>query len=202
MQGNYLVFFILNSLFQKCPVLRVTVTAGHYAAMLENIFEPQLQQLSFKEICSSNKTGLHHTQLRFELYLRPIFPAHFVTEGWFRMVSKLPDLTCANFFYGLFEEKDFNDHPHTLEELKTELLRKCPLYPSKCVEKYPKTWERDYISEFLQMAAILLNLVKKLGLYNDQNIKVPTFIRCCFLHPQKQVITSTPPCIYYISVYW
>jgi len=117
-------FGIIGPYFFEENDRTVTVTAQRYVFMLENFFEPRLQELS-------DGTNLETTWLQQDGTkrihsmgkLREMFPGLLVSlRGDVEWPARSPELSMCDFFlWEDIKEKVFKQRPHTLEQLKTRI---------------------------------------------------------------------------------
>lgn len=113
----------------------VTVNAERYVSMLDNFFEPQLEELmeetNMGDIWFQQDGATAHTARVSMTKLRQMFPTHLVSlRGDLRWPARSPDLSICDFFlWGYLKEKVFKHRPHTLEELKDRIREEIGAIP-------------------------------------------------------------------------
>jgi len=125
----------------------VTVTAQRYVFMLENFFEPKLQELSEQtnlgEIWFQQDGATAHTARISMTKLRQMFPTRLVSlRGDLGWPARSPDLSICDFFlWGYLKEKVFRHRPHTLQELKRRIIEEVNAIPNQMCQNAARSFQ-------------------------------------------------------------
>ena len=121
-----------NVALVKAPV---TVNSQRYLAMLEDFFEPKLEELSDEtnlgDIWFQQGGATTHTAQVAMVKLRQRFPARLISrKGDVEWPARSADLSIYDFFlWGYLKEKVFKSRPHNLEELKIRIWEEIAAIP-------------------------------------------------------------------------
>lgn len=128
-------FGIIGPYFFEDNGRTVTVTAERYVTMLEEFFEPQLEELraatNLGDIWFQQDGATSHTARISMARLRQVFPLRLVSvRGDVEWPARSPDLSICDFFlWGYIKEKVFKHRPHTVEELKDRIREELAAIP-------------------------------------------------------------------------
>ncbi|KAK8398607.1 hypothetical protein O3P69_004027 [Scylla paramamosain] len=120
-------FGVIGPYFFEEDGRSVTVNSQRYLAMLEDFFEPKLEELSEEtnlgDIWFQQDGATALTAQVAMVKLRQMFPARLVSRrGDVEWSPRSPDLSICDFFlWGYLKEKVFRGRPHNLEELKMRI---------------------------------------------------------------------------------
>ncbi|KAK8402566.1 hypothetical protein O3P69_000747 [Scylla paramamosain] len=128
-------FWVIGPYFFEEDGSSVTVNSQRYPAMLEDFFEPKLEELSEEtnlgDIWFQQDGATAHTAQVAMVKLRQMFPARLVSRrGDVEWPPGSPDLSICDFFlWGYLKEKVFRGRPNNLEELKMRIREEIAVIP-------------------------------------------------------------------------
>ena len=138
----------------------MTVNAQRYVSMLENFFEPQLEQLGEEtdlgDIWFQQDGAIAHTSRISMTKLRQMFPGRLVSlRGDVLWPACSPDLRICDFFlWGHPKGKVYQHRLHTLEELKNQIREEIAAIPIEMCRNAVESF-KNRLHQYIGVGAII-----------------------------------------------
>ena len=126
-------FGVIGPYFFEEEGMTVTVNSERYVSMLQNFLQPRMEEIveagGLGDVWFQQDGATAHTARISLNVLRRMFPGRLVSLrddlGW---PARSPDLSICDFFlWGYLKEKVFKRRPHTLPQLREQIIEVNPI---------------------------------------------------------------------------